>query len=82
MKYFFKIFFITLVSLFIVSTLHAKDNYQETISVFKNGGESGEFFSKSYAYAVFPTVGKGGLGIGGAYGKGRVYEKNKFVGKS
>lgn len=82
MKYIFKKSFIVLVLLLIVSTLHAKDNYQETISVFKNAGESGKFFSKSYGYAVFPTIGKGGLGIGGAYGKGRVYEKNNYVGKS
>jgi lipid-binding SYLF domain-containing protein len=29
---------------------------------------------------VFPTIGKGGVGIGGAYGKGRVYAKGKHVG--
>jgi len=49
------------------------DRYQDTISVFKNAGASGTFFSRSYAYAVFPTVGSGALGVGGAYGKGRVY---------
>lgn len=32
------------------------------------------FFEKSAAYAVFPTVGKGGMGIGGARGKGLLYE--------
>jgi hypothetical protein len=31
-------------------------------------------------YAVFPTIGKGGVVVGGAYGKGRVYEKGKYVG--
>jgi len=29
---------------------------------------------------VFPTVGEGGLGIGGALGKGRVYVHGQFVG--
>ena len=29
---------------------------------------------------MFPTIGKGGVGVGGAYGKGRVYEKGKYVG--
>lgn len=38
------------------------------------------FFEKGYGYAVFPTVGKGGIGIGGAYGEGRVYEKGQLVG--
>jgi len=56
------------------------DEYQDTINVFKNAGESGTFFKTAYGYAVFPTIGKGGVGIGGAFGKGRVYEKGKYVG--
>ena len=48
----------------------------------KNAGESGDIFKKSYGYAVFPTIGKAGLGVGGAYGEGRVYEKGKYVGDS
>ena len=31
-------------------------------------------------YAVFPSVGKGGIGIGGAYGKGVLYEGGSAVG--
>jgi lipid-binding SYLF domain-containing protein len=31
---------------------------------------------------VFPTIGKGGIGIGGAYGKGRVYEKGRMIGET
>ena len=38
------------------------------------------FFKNAYGYAVFPTIGKGGVGVGGAYGKGRVYEKGKYIG--
>lgn len=33
------------------------------------------FFDNSAGYAVFPTVGKGGLIVGGAYGKGILYER-------
>ncbi len=55
-------------------------DYDDTIKVFKNAGESGDFFNKSYGYAVFPTIGKGGFGIGGAHGSGRVYVKGKYVG--
>jgi lipid-binding SYLF domain-containing protein len=54
--------------------------YAETVSLFKNAGESGAFFDNSYGYAVFPTIGKGAIGIGGAYGKGRVYAQGKHVG--
>ncbi len=38
------------------------------------------FLNKSYGYAVFPSVGKGAAGVGGAYGRGEVYERGKKVG--
>jgi lipid-binding SYLF domain-containing protein len=56
------------------------DDYADTVKIFKEAGESSEFFDKSYGYAIFPTIGKGGVGIGGAYGKGRVYAKGAYVG--
>jgi lipid-binding SYLF domain-containing protein len=56
------------------------DDYQDTIKVFSNAGESGAFFKNAYGYAVFPTIGKGGMGIGGAHGTGRVYKQGKYVG--
>lgn len=56
------------------------DEYSDTLKVFRQAGESGAFFSHAYGYAVFPTIGKGGIGIGGAYGSGRVYVKGKHVG--
>jgi len=55
------------------------DNYSGTIEVFKKAVPS-VFFEKSYGYAVFPTIGKAGAGIGGAHGKGRVYAKGVHVG--
>lgn len=61
-------------------TLSAADNHSETVDLFKNAGESANFFSNSYGYAVFPTVGKGGLVVGGAYGEGRVYRGGTYVG--
>jgi len=41
-----------------------------------------KFFEESAGYAVFPTVGKGGIGIGGAHGKGLVIVNDKVVGKT
>lgn len=58
----------------------AADTYADTVALFKNAGESAGFFSNSYGYAVFPTVGKGGLVVGGAYGEGRVYRGDAYVG--
>jgi lipid-binding SYLF domain-containing protein len=68
---------------FIILTLSSHlvqaDEYDDAIKSFKNAGESGSFFSNSVGYAVFPSIGKGGIGIGGAYGKGKVY-KNVTIG--
>lgn len=58
----------------------AADNYADAVALFKNAGESATFFSNSYGYAVFPTVGKGGLVVGGAFGQGRVYQGDDYVG--
>ena len=58
------------------------DEYQDTIHVFRKAEESGKFFANAHGYAVFPTIGKGGFGIGGAYGQGHVYEKGKVIGNT
>jgi lipid-binding SYLF domain-containing protein len=52
----------------------------DTIAVYKRAMESGHFFDTAYGYAVFPTVGEGGLIVGGALGKGRIYVHGKLVG--
>jgi lipid-binding SYLF domain-containing protein len=70
------------VLLIVVSTASFADNYSDTISLFRNAGESGEFFKHSHGYVVFPTVGKGGLVVGAAHGSGHVYEMGKFVGEA
>jgi lipid-binding SYLF domain-containing protein len=39
-------------------------------------------FGKAYGYAVYPSIGKGGLIVGGFHGNGLVYEGGKLVAKS
>ena len=39
-----------------------------------------KYFSSAYGYAVFPSIGKGGLGIGGAAGNGTIYKGGTIVG--
>ena len=39
-----------------------------------------KFFSGAAGYAVFPTVGKGAIGVGGAYGHGELYEGGQLAG--
>jgi lipid-binding SYLF domain-containing protein len=37
---------------------------------------------RGHGYALFPDVGKAGLGVGGAYGRGVVYEQGQHIGYS
>lgn len=54
---------------------------QETIAAFKQADPSmQELFDSAHGYAVFPTVGKGAIGVGGAYGRGVVYENRRMTG--
>ena len=39
-----------------------------------------DLFEKAYGYAIFPNVGKGAVGVGGAGGTGAVYEGGKQIG--
>ncbi len=65
-----------------LSPLHAAEDYSGTINVFKTSPVAKPYFDNAYGYAVFPTIGKGGIGIGGAHGKGQVYRGGKVTGKT
>ncbi|HSY05944.1 MAG TPA: lipid-binding SYLF domain-containing protein [Steroidobacteraceae bacterium] len=67
--------------LLLAATAAAADDFTDTLELFKHAGQSAQFFHNCYAYAVFPTIGKGGLVVGGAYGKGRVYVHGHAVGE-
>ena len=83
MKYFrFSILLIMMIFVSNLSNLAQADSYSNTIEVFKKSPAVQPFFKSAYGYAVFPTVGKGGIGIGGAYGKGKVYQRGKVTGTS
>ena len=55
---------------------------RQTIALYKKAdpGIDG-FFRRSVGYVVFPGIGKGGLGIGGAHGTGVLFENGVPVGK-
>jgi len=59
-----------------------KSECLETVKLFQDAGESASYFGNSYGYAVYPTIGKAGLGIGGAHGSGCVFSKGAMVGKT
>jgi lipid-binding SYLF domain-containing protein len=60
----------------------AAEDCAATVQLFRKAGQSAKFFGKSYGYAVFPTIGKAGLGVGGAYGKGCVYAGGRQTGEA
>lgn len=53
---------------------------KEALTHFYQSPQTQPFFHSSYGYAVFPSVGKGGFWIGGAYGSGVVFKANKAMG--
>jgi lipid-binding SYLF domain-containing protein len=53
---------------------NAKADFISTDGLMKS------LFETAHAYVIFPNVGKGGLGVGGALGNGAVYEKGKLIG--
>jgi lipid-binding SYLF domain-containing protein len=73
---------LAVVALLAITSVASANKYVDTIALFKNSGESANFFSSAYGYAVFPTIGKGGLIVGGAHGSGHVYEKGKYIGNT
>ena len=65
------------------SLAHAADDAAscaEANKLFQDAGQSASYYKGSYGYAVFPTIGKAGLGIGGARGSGCVFQGGKQVG--
>src|SRR5262245_1756964 len=58
----------------------AQKDVSETITLFKGIPQVATFFEKSYGYAVWPRIGRGGLGIGGARGKGQVFQGGNVTG--
>ena len=61
------------------ASVHA-EKYSRTIETFRKSPAVQPFFNNAYGYAVFPTIGKGGFWVGGAYGSGQVYRQGKVTG--
>ena len=60
-----------------------REDVQRAIDLFEEKDSGMEhLFATSYAYAVYPKVGKGGIGVGGARGHGLVYKGGELVGET
>ncbi|HLX69359.1 MAG TPA: lipid-binding SYLF domain-containing protein [Verrucomicrobiae bacterium] len=73
-------------ALFAVNALAADDlavRAQQTIANFQAADSSlKSFMDSSAGYAVFPSVGKGGLIVGGARGAGLLFENGAIAGRT
>lgn len=59
------------------------EDVQKTIGRFKEADPGmADWFAKAAGYAVFPSIGKGGIGIGGAHGGGEVITGGQAIGKT
>lgn len=70
----------TIVLTCLATTAPAAAEYEEAVQSFRAAKQTAPFFENAYGYVVFPTIGKGGIGIGGARGSGRVYARGQHVG--
>jgi lipid-binding SYLF domain-containing protein len=58
------------------------DSKEAKAEFIKADSKMSGLFGKAYGYVIFPNVGKGGLGVGGASGNGAVYENDNLVGSA
>src|SRR5437016_3704489 len=61
--------------------LTASVNEAKAQVIEKDGGFK-DTFAKAAGYVIFPSVAKGGLGVGAAAGQGQVFEKEKLGGEA
>jgi len=52
----------------------------EAVEAFASAGSLKSYFEEAYGCALIPTVGKGGIGIGGAHGSGYVFKEGEMAG--
>jgi lipid-binding SYLF domain-containing protein len=65
------------------SVVRDESDVQAVIAKFKEKDPGmAQIFRESAGYAVFPTVAKGGFGVGAARGKGYVYQHGRLIGRS
>ena len=65
-----------------ISEVGASRKTKIALEKFRDKPNLENFFKNSNAYAVFPDVIKGGIGIGGARGGGEVFQNCKAIGST
>ena len=77
---------LSLLALFLLNARPAeaaasREQCLETLDRFRDLGNVPEMLAQSFGYAILPTIGKGGIGIGGAGGTGCVFRQGVETGK-
>jgi lipid-binding SYLF domain-containing protein len=57
-----------------------EDAQKAKAAFIKTDALMSNLFNSAHGYAIFPNVGKGGIGVGGAAGNGAVYENGVLIG--
>ncbi len=74
---------ILMLAIFSMASYAQKNDVGEANSTIKEFKEKdpgmSKYFSSSFGYAVFPSIGKAGLGVGGAAGKGTLFKSGVSV---
>jgi len=72
---------VLLLSFSSIAQKDVSDKSREAIAEMKQTNDKiSKYFNTAYGYAVFPSIGKGGLGVGGATGNGTLYKGGAVVG--
>ena len=56
------------------------DSKKAKAALIKSDAGLSNLFKTAFGYVIFPNIGKGGLGVGGAGGKGTLFESGTAVG--
>src|SRR5215469_3968203 len=78
---------VTCLTVLTVVTVRAQDSLQTESEQAKNAfiakdSTMQKTMDAAAGYVIFPSVGKGGFIVGGAHGKGLVYQQGKVIGQA
>ena len=65
--------------LFVFTSAAWGNSYADAINVFKNAGQSGEYFKTAYGFAIYPTVGKAGFVVGVPTARARCLSRTNML---
>jgi lipid-binding SYLF domain-containing protein len=70
----------TMISLIAQKKEIVNDSQAAKAEFIKTDAKMAGLFGGAYGYVIFPNVGKGAVGVGGASGRGAVYEHGALIG--